>query len=100
MPNGSKPTEDEHFIPRMYLRNFSVIKGKRDHICQFDTNTMQQTPTSVKLEDVCCEKNLYELRDSNGSIIAQNHIENAFGRIEDYTARVIKSIIAKSQNEN
>lgn len=61
---------------------------------------MQQTPTSVKLEDVCCEKNLYELRDSNGSIIAQNHIENAFGRIEDYTARVIKSIIAKSQNEN
>lgn len=99
MPNGSKPTEDEHFIPRMYLRNFSVIKGKRDHICQFDTNTMQQAPTSVKLEDVCCEKNLYELRDSDGSFIAQNHIENNFGQIEDYTARVIKSIVAKSQNE-
>lgn len=99
MANGKNPTVDEHFVPRMYLRGFSEIKGEKAFICQFDTNTMRQTPTSVKVEDVCCEKNLYELRDSDGSFIARNHIENTFGRIEDYTARVIKSIVAKSQNE-
>lgn len=99
MANGNKPTIDEHFVPRMYLRNFSEIKGEKALICQFDTNTMLQTPTSVKVEDVCCEKNLYELRDSDGSFIARNHIENTFRQIEDYTARVIKSIVAKSQNE-
>lgn len=28
MPNGNKPTENEHFIPRMYLKGFSEIKNK------------------------------------------------------------------------
>ena len=99
MANGNNPTVDEHYVPRMYLRGFSEIKGEKAFICQYDTNTMRQTSTSVNVEDVCFEKNLYELRNSDGSYIAQNHIENNFGRIEDFTARVIKSIVAKLQNE-
>lgn len=100
MADGNKPTVDEHYVPRMYLRGFSEIKGEKAFICQFDTNTMQQMPTSIQVNDVCFEKNLYELKDSNGSIIAQNSIENTFRQIEKNTCRVIRSIIDKSQNEN
>lgn len=100
MADGNKPTVDEHYVPRMYLRGFSEIKGEKAFICQFDTNTMQQMPTSIQVDDVCFEKNLYELKDSNGSIIAQNSIENTFRQIEKNTCRVIRSIIDKSQNEN
>ena len=99
MANGNNPTVDEHYVPRMYLRGFSEIKGEKAFICQFDTNMMRQTPTAVKVEDVCFEKNLYELRDGDGSYIAQNHIENNFRRIEGFTARVIRSIVDKSQDE-
>ena len=52
MANGNKPTEDEHFVPRMYLRGFSEIKGKKAFICEFDTKTMQQVPTQVNVDDV------------------------------------------------
>lgn len=100
MADGNKPTIDEHYVPSMYLRGFSEIKGEKAFICQFDTNTMQQMPTSIQVDDVCFEKNLYELKDSNGSIIAQNSIENTFRQIEKNTCRVIRSIIDKSQNEN
>ena len=28
MSNGNKPAEDQHFIPRMYLKGFSEVKKK------------------------------------------------------------------------
>ena len=101
MPNGEKPTANEHFIPQMYLRGFSEIK-KPDKalIWQFNLKTMQQTPVQVDIQDICYEKHLYEIKGSDGSIIAQNTIEKTFGRIETKVSRVIRSIQTKLKNEN
>ena len=105
MPNGEKPTEDEHFIPRLYLRGFSEIKNikkknEKALIWQFNLKTMQRIPVQVDVKDICFEKNLYELESDDGSIIAQNTIEKTFGKIEAQVSRVIQSIIEKSQNTN
>lgn len=102
MPNGDKKTEDEHFVPRMYLKGFSEIKkGKQEKafIWQFNTKTLQQMPEQVNVKDICFEKNLYELRNIDGTFIAQNRIENIFGKLEKNTSKVINSIKEKSQNE-
>jgi len=103
MPNGNKPTVNEHFVPRMYLKGFSEIKQKANkqkaYLWEFNLKSMKQTPTQVDVEDICYEKNLYELKDADGSFIAQNRIENIFGKLEGQTSRVIELIKAKSQNE-
>lgn len=103
MPNENKPTQNEHFVPRMYLKGFSEIKKKarkqKAYIWEFSLKSMKQIPTQVDVEDICYEKNLYELKDDDGSFIARNRIENIFGKIEGQTSRVIGQIISKSQNE-
>lgn len=103
MPNGNKPTVDEHFVPRMYLKGFSEIKQKANkqkaYLWEFNLKSMKQIPIQVDVEDICYEKNLYELKDADGSFIAQNRIENIFGKLEGQTSRVIELIKAKSQNE-
>ncbi len=59
MANGEKPTEKEHFIPRMYLRGFSEVKESgKALIWQFNLKTMQQTPVQVDVQGICFEKNL------------------------------------------
>lgn len=105
MPKGEKPTEDEHFIPRAYLRGFSEIKNinkknEKALIWQFNLNTMQQIPVPVDVKDICFEKNLYEIKSDDGSFIAQNTIEKIFGRIEAQASRVIQSISDKSKSAN
>lgn len=69
-------------------------------IWQFNLKTMQQTPVQVDVQDICFEKNLYEIKGRDGSFIAQNTIEKTFGKIEDNTNRVIQAVRAKSENEN
>lgn len=69
-------------------------------IWQFNLKTMQKTPVQVDVQDICFEKNLYEIKGRDGSFIAQNTIEKTFGKIEDNTNRVIQAVRAKSENEN
>ncbi len=105
MANGDKPTVDEHYIPQMYLKGFSTVKTSKKpnketaYIWQFNVKSMQQTKVPVNVCNICFEKDLYEIRDNTGSIVAQNYIERIFGLIENNTRRVINSIIHKSQNE-
>ena len=100
MPHGEKLTENEHFIPRMYLKGFSeVIGSDKAFIWQYNLNSMWQTPVSVNVKTVCFKKNLYEIMNEDGAFIAQNWIENIFGKIEKQTGAVIDSIIKKSQKE-
>ena len=84
----------------MYLRGFSEVKESgKALIWQFNLKTMQQTPVQVDVQDICFEKNLYEIKGRDGSFIAQNTIEKTFGKIEDNTNRVIQAVRAKSENE-
>ncbi len=81
MPNGEKPTENEHFIPQMYYKGFSEIKESgKAYIWQFSLKTMCQMPGQVDVRDICLKKNLYELKGNYGSFIAQNTIEKNLGK--------------------
>lgn len=101
MPNGERPTEDEHFIPQFYLRGFSdIAKSRKALILQFNVKTMQQTPVQVDVKDICSKKHLYEIKNSEGAFVAQNTIEKTFGKVETAVSKVIHSIINKSKNAN
>ena len=100
MAKEARPTVDEHFVPRMYLKRFSDIKKSGNAlIWQYNIRTLQQTPVPVDVRDICFEKHLYEIKNRDGSFIAQNTIEKVFGRIEQKVDRVIQSIRDKSENE-
>lgn len=101
MPNGGKPTENEHFIPRVYFRGFADINDSgKALLWQYSLKTMEQIPVPVDVGDICFEKNLYEIKGSNGLFIAQNMIEKTFGKIEAQAGKVIQSIEKKAHNEN
>ena len=103
MSNTENYTIDEHFIPRMYLREFSEIKGtgkkEKAFIWQYNLKTMTQTPVQVNVRDICFEKNLYEIRTADGTFVARNTIEKAFGNIEAAVSKAISSIKQRAQNE-
>lgn len=101
MPNGGKPTENEHFIPRVYFRGFAEINDSgKALLWQYSLRTMKQIPVPVDVGDICFEKNLYEIKGRNGSFIAQNTIEKTFGKIEAQAGKVIQSIEKKTHNAN
>lgn len=101
MPNGGNPTENEHFIPRVYFRGFADINDSgKALLWQYSLKTMEQIPVPVDVGDICFEKNLYEIKGSNGSFIAQNTIEKTFGKIEAQAGKVIQSIEKKTHNAN
>ena len=103
MPNDKNYTEDEHFLSRMYLKGFSEIKKKgnkeKAFIWQYNVRTMHQTLVQVNVQDICFEKNLYELRNADGSFIARNTIEKTFGKIETAVSNAFRSIKERAQNE-
>lgn len=92
MPNGNKPTREEHYLPKYYLKGFSEIGRRKALIWGFDIKSMHQIPTQVDTEDICRKTDLYELKDKDSKFISQNRIEKRVGT-------VIETIIAKSENE-
>ena len=100
MPNGDKPTVNEHFVPRVYLKGFSEVKVKSKKekalIWQYCLKSMRQIPTQVDVESVCADKNLYEFRNEKGEIIYTNMIENLLGIIEGIFADTMRSINRKA----
>ena len=103
MPNGENYTVDEHFISRMYLKEFAEIRGtghkEKAFIWQFNVKTLEQTPIQVNINSICYEKNLYELRNDDGTFIERNTIEMAFAGIESGVSKAINSIKRRIQNE-
>lgn len=103
MPNGENYTVDEHFISRMYLKEFAEVRGsghkEKALIWQFNVKTLEQTPVQVNINSICYEKNLYELRNDDGTFIERNTIEMAFAGIESGVRKAIKSIKNRTQNE-
>ena len=103
MPSEEKDTENEHYIPRMYLREFSEIKkkGKKEkaYIWQYNLETMMQIPDQVDVKSICFEKNLYEFRNADGTFVARNKIEGTFANIEAAVSKVISSIKQRIQED-
>lgn len=103
MPKDKNYTEDEHFLSRMYLKEFSEIKKKgnkeKAFVWQYNIKAMRHTPVQVNIQNICFEKNLYELRNADGSFVARNTIEKTFGKIETAVSNVFCSIQERAKNE-
>lgn len=103
MSNDENYTVDEHYISRMYLKEFAEIRGsghkEKAFLWQFNVKTMEQTPVQVNVNSICYEKNLYELKNEDGTFIGRNTIEMAFAGIESGVSKAIKSIKCRIQNE-
>ena len=83
-------TKKQHYVPQVYLRGFSD-DSKR--IWSYSLSELEKG-TYVAINSVCLEKNLYELKDDNGSILLQNLIEKVLAELErtfyDYRAKLIE----------
>ena len=96
MPENEQMTHSEHFIPKMYFRQFSENKK---NLYRYDANDLDKQPEIRSIDRICREIDMYEPISKDGSYIAPNHIEKRFGRIETKAGKVIEEIKAKAQNE-
>lgn len=87
-------TKREHYIPQFYLKNFSP-DNKRIWQYQINSNTAAKL---VPIESICHEKNLYEFKNEDGSIIEKNLIESRLSALEGCFSNVIKSIMSKASH--
>ena len=91
----NKPTVDEHYVPRCYLKQFTKDD---EHIYQYDVLSGRCYPNPVPTNSICYEKNLYEFRGENGEFIGRNLIEKSFMMYEGAFATVFRSINAKTND--
>lgn len=89
-------TKRQHYIPRMILRNHTIpfrLPQRKNVIWQYDK--IKQIERIVSIDDVCWEKNLYEIKDDSGQILkgTRNEIERNFSIIESAWNRVFLQII-------
>lgn len=57
MPNGENYTVDEHFISRMYLKEFAEVRGsghkEKALIWQFNVKTLEQMHLAHPIGQIC-----------------------------------------------
>ncbi len=96
MPENEQMTHSQHFISKMYFRQFSENKK---NLYRYDANDLDKPPEIRSINKICRQIDMYEPVYEDGSYVAPNHIENRFGRIETKTGKVIEAIKAKAQND-
>lgn len=82
----------EHYIPRFYLRRFSIDKKC---IYRYDISSGEQK--SVPIRTICYENDLYEFKNDNGEYVYRNLLENIFGEYEVEFSKVFNNIESKAK---
>lgn len=59
MVETNKPTINQHYVPRFYLRNFA-INSNTDMVYSLDMTAINPTPRQSALSQICSKDNLYE----------------------------------------
>ena len=54
---------NQHYVPKVYLRNFAQKKGSEYYVDVFDIDTQRKFNTNIS--NICAEKDLYTLEDNN-----------------------------------
>ena len=93
MPTN-KPTKKEHYIPQFYLKGFSP---NNKQVFQYDILNRKSYPM-IDTKRICYQKNLYELKDSNDSIVETNIIESALSKYEGAFQELFMGIDRKAKN--
>lgn len=91
--NDDKLTRNEHFVPEVYLRGFSLDE-KRIYTCR--TADLFEPPDAVTIRSVCSEKFLYELKNDQGELVWPNYLEKIFSKIEKLFEKHMKQLNSKA----
>lgn len=89
-----KSTKKQHFIPRVVLKQHICrsIPAPPNHIFQYNKDTGKEHLTGI--DNICCAKYLYEIKESDGSINKKhlNKIEKHLSDIEGKLGKAIRNI--------
>jgi len=87
-PRRQQRTEDQHYVPQLYLRGFTNASGRM--FC-YDKATGKSYPTSTKA--AAQEPYFYEIPSTPGLNVAVNTVENALGVVETAWTPVLADLI-------
>ena len=93
MPNGNKPTVNQHIVPVAYLKGFSDDKK---NVYFYDIENKISPGKAVPIKSILYKKNAYELRNAEKDIIYTNYIENCLSQLEKLLPEYISSIERKA----
>lgn len=94
MPNGDKPTVDEHYVPQVYLRGFATDNNS-ERIYRLSLANISAGCTNVKIRSQSYERNLYEVKNSSGNFIGRNYIENSLHDVETLFGKYCSTLFAE-----
>ena len=88
-------TRKQHYIPKAYLKNFSVSNQKPEHVYVVFSN--DENAKTVSIDNICCRSYLYDQiaidPDSKAHVFAApNEIENSFIELEGAYATIVSKI--------
>ena len=88
-----KPTVNEHFVPKTYLKGFSFDEKM---IYEYDCDIYNQIKVAVKIDDVCQDKNLYEYKNAKGEFLDRNYLENILSEFESIFPHFRKDVESRA----
>ena len=88
-------TRKQHYVPKAYLKNFSVSNQKSEQVYVVFAN--DENAKMVSIDNICCRSYLYDQiaidPDSKTHVFAApNEIENSFIELEGEYATIISKI--------
>ena len=104
MIEANKPTINQHYVPRFYLRNFA-INSNTDMVYSLDMTAINPTPRQSSLSQICSKDNLYECANvtkANGNIdwIERNKTEKLLSEYEQQQSKAISKILSVTSNKD
>ena len=84
-------TINQHYIPRFILKNFT----ENNMLQVADISGKSTRYFSTSPERICSEKDLYEIKNSDGTYFDRNIIEDRFSSIESWLAPRLIDLIQK-----
>ena len=96
-------TKRQHYVPKAYLKYFSVDEQKTPHVYAVFPNGKE--PQRVSIEKICCSSYLYDQiaidPDTGVQIFAApNEIENMFNPVESKYAVIVSKLKADLREKN
>ena len=76
----------QHYVPRFYLKNFGIQKGKEFKLYCFDKSDFRNFPVNIK--NIGCEKFFYEGKEE------EQTLEKALSELEKSFSKVYNKLIA------
>ena len=96
-------TKRQHYVPKAYLKYFSVDEEKTPHVYAVFPNGKE--PQKVSIEKICCSSYLYDqiaIDPDTGARIfaAPNELENMFNPVESKYAVIVSKLKADLREKN